>query len=1655
MKSLRSSSSAIFAAILLVIIVIIVIKPWQAAGQGGGVTVTTVSAASFDPVAPIAPGSIVAAFGADLAKDPPESAKMQPLPTSLAGTTVKVKDSANMERLAPLFFVSSGQVNYIIPPETATGAAMVTVTNRDGKVSTGAAQIAGAAPGIFSANSTGKGVPAATALRIKSDGSQAFELISRYDAEAKIFVPIPIEPPKTGESVFLILFITGMGNAASAVKVLFGVESLTPAYAGPAPGLAGLDQINIEIPGSLFGRGRVNLTVVAGGLASNTVEIETGCQPGNAPPRVTGPGQSVLVGEQMTITGSGFDTNAANNLVRIRGVEAKMLSATAERLTVRVPYGVESGPLRVCTPQGEGRGANNVSVRTSVSGFVEDTRRQPLADIAVSLRTVAGGTIEDKTSAEGSFVLKDAPKSPQQIIVFADTKMPSSYPTVPLALPVTDKRDNTFPHPVWLQRNTGPSLVVGASSQSNSTGVLAAAAPVQQPGGGVVQTEGFIFEVAGGTRATFPDGSTSGRLTLTEVEDSRTPVALPPAFFSSSVVQIAPFDVRLSPGAKLTFPNRDNLPPGSQARLFRLDQDPKSPRIGSFIEVGVATVSADGKTIATASNAITDTSIYFVAARRSTTTVTGRVVDVDKEGRKIPVQLARVRSRGQETFTDGAGGFVLGNLVANESDFLTVDASFQRASGRVDRAETVRGIRPIVGGITIVGDLQLSPDGGNRPPTILAPATFDININEKTELPIVVSDPDPDQTVTAAVSGANFTMLTRSGNNLYLLKLMPMAGDAGNNTLTITAQDNEGASRSHGIKLKVNRLPVANRPDVVTLDEDTSRDITLTGSDLDGDPLIFIIVQNPASGRLSGSAPNLTYTPNPNYFGPDGFTFKVFDGVGESAPERITIAVRPVNDKPTLSVPGPQVINEGKELILTVTAADVDVNDRLSFSATGLPAGANFDSISAQFRWTPSFDGQTRTETVTFTVNDNSAMPMTCCDSKTVTITVNDVNRPPELTVPGPQMVNSGRNLNFSIRATDPDAGQTLSFSVTDMTKLPMGAIFNDINRQFSWTPGFLQNGVHTVSFTVRDNGTPPLSVTKSVTINVTGEWKKAGPIEGGPVRALLVKDANIFAGTDGGGVFRSSNQDQSWAQMQMLGDRDVRAFTTVGNDTFVGTFDRGVFRSRDHGETWTPVNNGLTELRVTSLITSGTTIFAGTFGGGVFRLTDQGQNWTAVKEGLTDMIVRAIAVNGNNLFAGTDNGGVFHSNNQGLSWQPVMTGLTEKRVFALTVHRENLFAGTGNRVFRSINNGQSWTPVRSGMEQNTPVDSLLSDGANLYAGTFGGVFVTTNNGESWTPINKDLETRIFSLASNNMNLFAGTVGAGVFRSTNGGLSWEKASKNLTAMAIYSLAATGATTLAGTGGNGIYLSTDKGESWTAITSGVPPYAWISAFAIINNTIFAGTDGFGILRSTEQGRRWESVNTGLSNWGVLALAASDTTLFAGTYGGVFRSIDRGQNWTRISAGLPPDRGVISLAVNGQNLFAGTDGYGVYQSANQGNSWSPINNGLPENVAVPALTVRGTELFAGTDNGVFRSSDQGRNWIRINNTGLTNPDVRALVVNDQILYAGTSGNGVFRLSDDGQSWSGINTGLTNPYVTSFLINGTSIFIGTIGLGVFIGQ
>ena len=167
-----------------------------------------------------------------------------------------------------------------------------------------------------------------------------------------------------------------------------------------------------------------------------------------------------------------------------------------------------------------------------------------------------------------------------------------------------------------------------------------------------------------------------------------------------------------------------------------------------------------------------------------------------------------------------------------------------------------------------------------------------------------------------------------------------------------------------------NRAPVADAQSVTTA-EDTAAPITLTGSDPDGDSLAYEVVDAPAHGTLTGTAPALTYTPDADYDGPDSFTFTVSDGSLTSAPATVSITVTPVPDAPVITWPAPDPITYGAALDATQLNATADVDGTFAYSpdlGTVLHSGPA-QVLAVTFTPTDTVHYATATAEVTIDVN--------------------------------------------------------------------------------------------------------------------------------------------------------------------------------------------------------------------------------------------------------------------------------------------------------------------------------------------------------------------------------------------------------------------------------------------------------------------------------------------------------------------------------------------------------------------------------------------------------------------------------------------------------------------------------------------------------------
>jgi len=216
----------------------------------------------------VAPDSLAALFGVNLAGSTAWSTLDQngQLPTGLGGARVEVNGEA-----AGLLYVSSSQINFVVPGDAATGTVGVLVRN----TATGAAQsgtmlVENTAAGVFSADGSGKGPGA---------------ILNAVTYATAPFLTVT-DIAGSDQPTILAVYATGIRYAASvgasATDASGNTYNLTVVFAGPAPGYFGLDQVNIVLPPDLDGTGVVSLFLTADGSTSNVVSFPMASLPANS-----------------------------------------------------------------------------------------------------------------------------------------------------------------------------------------------------------------------------------------------------------------------------------------------------------------------------------------------------------------------------------------------------------------------------------------------------------------------------------------------------------------------------------------------------------------------------------------------------------------------------------------------------------------------------------------------------------------------------------------------------------------------------------------------------------------------------------------------------------------------------------------------------------------------------------------------------------------------------------------------------------------------------------------------------------------------------------------------------------------------------------------------------------------------------------------------------------------------------------------------------------------------------------------------------------------------------------------------------------------------------------------------------------------------------
>jgi hypothetical protein len=238
-------------------------------------------------------------------------------------------------------------------------------------------------------------------------------------------------------------------------------------------------------------------------------------------------------------------------------------------------------------------------------------------------------------------------------------------------------------------------------------------------------------------------------------------------------------------------------------------------------------------------------------------------------------------------------------------------------------------------------------------------------------------------------------------------------------------------------------------------------EFVITASDPDGDALIYSASNLPDGATFNASTRRFSWTLG---FDQAETYADVHFEVNDSRltdRENITILVNNTDRPPVLDHIDDRSVDENDRLEFTVNASDPD-GGVLTYAASNLPDGATFDSGTREFSWTPGFDQEGTYPDIHFEVNDSELT-----DWKNIRIVVTNTNRAPVLDPIGDKTVNESYLLEFVITANDLD-GDVLTYAASN---LPDGATFDSDTREFSWAPGFDQEGTYPdIHFEVNDS---------------------------------------------------------------------------------------------------------------------------------------------------------------------------------------------------------------------------------------------------------------------------------------------------------------------------------------------------------------------------------------------------------------------------------------------------------------------------------------------------------------------------------------------------------------------------------------------------------
>jgi len=418
----------------------------------------------------------------------------------------------------------------------------------------------------------------------------------------------------------------------------------------------------------------------------------------------------------------------------------------------------------------------------------------------------------------------------------------------------------------------------------------------------------------------------------------------------------------------------------------------------------------------------------------------------------------------------------------------------------------------------------------------------------------------------------------------------------------------------------------------------------------------------------------------------------------------------------------------------------------------------------------------------------------------------------------------------------------------------------------------------------------------------------------GGDVTVLWKVGDALYAGTgansatdSGGRLFKSSDDGITWSAADVgMANVNIRGMASHGVDLYVATSE-GVYKSSDGGAIWNRKVEGLTQWNDFAIAaTSDGDVYVGTHSAGVFKSSDGADHWAPVNTGVSNLRIQSLLADGNDVYAGTDGHSagvapqVYKTTDGGVGWSPTAFPDIGNRILTLLLHGGVIYAGVHQGgVIRTGDGGTSWEVADTGIPRQLPnvpasVVALSAAGDTLYAGHFAGVVATTDGGDVWSDVSSGLFVHHVSAVSvSGTRLLAGTI-SGVWASENGGSSWALSNTRLHSSNIFSLyELEGGRLLAGAYGSGVFLSDDGGRTWR-LPNAKMDRTWIRGIGETATHAFASDWANGVLRSVDDGENW---SYSLFASGVSSIATVGSDVYVAWTDGVYRTVNGGDDWDR--------------------------------------------------------------------------------------------------------------------------------------------------------------